>query len=265
MTARLVTAAAVWLVTTATAFGQSGTLIVVGGGNTGPDIVSRTLDIAGGANAVIAVLPQASAEPDAGDGSVKMWKDAGAKEAIKVSFADRAMAAAVLKRATLIWMPGGDQNRFMKAIQGTGLDDVIRDRYQHGAAVGGTSAGAAVIVRSMFTGDADLKSLTAAATVIAPGLGLWPEVLVDQHFLTRQRDNRLLSAVLDHPDLVGIGIDESTGVVVRGGGFDVIGKSSVVVIDARHATVDKAPPGQHVSGRGITLAVLHAGQHYDLR
>lgn len=262
---RFVTACALWLLVGASAYAQSGTLIVVGGGDTGPDIVSKALEIAGGAGAVVAVLPQSSAEPDAGDGSVKMWKDAGAKEAIKVSFADRAAAAAVLRRATLIWMPGGDQNRFMKAIQGTGLDDLIRDRYAHGGAVGGTSAGAAVIVTSMFTGDADLKSLTAGSTVIAPGLGLWPEVLVDQHFLTRQRDNRLLSAVLDHPDLVGVGIDESTGVVVRGHGFDVIGKSSVLVIDARHAKVDAVKPGQHVSATGVSLSVLHAGQHYELR
>lgn len=265
MMRRFVLTAVLLFACAASAAGQSGTLIVVGGGNTGPDIVSKTLAIAGGSSAVIAVLPQASAEADAGDGSVKMWQDAGAKEAVKVTFADRDAAAAALKRATLIWIPGGDQNRFMKAIQGTGLDDVIRDRYRHGVAVGGTSAGAAVLVEAMFTGDADLKSLTAGATVIAPGLGLWPEVLVDQHFLTRQRDNRLLSAVLDHPDLVGVGIDESTGVVVRGNGFDVIGKSSVLVIDARHATVDRVAPGRHVSGRGLTLAVLHAGQHYDLR
>jgi cyanophycinase len=213
---------------------------------------------------VIAVLPQASAEADAGDGSVKMWQDAGAKEAVKVTFADRDAAAAALKRATLIWIPGGDQNRFMKAIQGTGLDDVIRDRYRHGVAVGGTSAGAAVLVEAMFTGDADLKSLKSGSTIIAPGLGLWA-VLVDQHFLTRQRDNRLLSAVLDHPDLVGIGIDESTAVIVRGDAFDVIGKSAVVVIDARHAKVDTVPAGTPVSARGISLAILHAGQHYDLR
>ena len=246
-------------------YAQTGTLIVVGGGNTGPDIVSAVLAIAGGSNAVIAVLPQASAEPDAGDGSIAMWKAAGAKAVVKVSFADRAAAAATLNRATLIWMPGGDQNRFMKAIQGTGLDDIIRDRYRHGAAVGGTSAGAAVLVQSMFTGDADLKSLKGGTTVIAPGLGLWPEVLVDQHFLTRQRDNRLLSAVLDHPDLVGVGIDESTGVVVRGQAFDVIGRSSVVIIDARHAEVDTTAPGQPVSARGVSVSVLHAGQHYDLR
>jgi cyanophycinase len=262
---RVLPVAAVWILITASASAQSGTLIVVGGGETGPDIVSKALEIAGGTNAVVAVLPQASAEPDAGDSSVKMWKDAGAKDAIKVSFADRAAAAAVLERATLIWMPGGDQNRFMNAIRGTGLDDLIRDRYRHGGAVGGTSAGAAVLVTAMFTGDADLKSLTAGATVIAPGLGLWPEVLVDQHFLVRQRDNRLLSAVLDHPDLVGVGIDQSTGVVVRGHGFDVIGQSSVLVIDARHAKVDAVAPGQHVSARNVSISVLRAGQHYDLQ
>ena len=265
MVRRVLIAIVLWGAAAASASAQSGTLIVVGGGNTGPDIVSTTLEIAGGSSAVIAVLPQASAEPDAGDWSVKMWQEAGAKEAVKVSFDDRDAAGAVLKRATLIWIPGGDQNRFMKAIQGTGLDDLIRDRYQHGAAVGGTSAGAAVLVKAMFTGDADLKSLKAGSTVIAPGLGLWPEVLVDQHFLTRQRDNRLLSAVLDHPDLVGIGIDESTAVIVRGHAFDVIGKSSVVVIDARHAKVEKVAAGAPVSARGISLAVLHAGQHMQLR
>ena len=126
----------------------------------------------------------------------------------------------------------------MKAIDGTGLAEVIRARYQAGAIVGGTSAGAAVISEAMITGDADLQSLTAQKTVIAKGLGLWPEVIVDQHFLKRQRDNRLISAVIDHPSLVGVGIDESTAVVVHGGSFDVIGESSVVVIDARDATVE---------------------------
>ena len=191
------------LATTTSALAQSGTLVVVGGGNTGPDIVTKTLQLAGGTQAIVAVLPQSSAEPDAGDASVKMWRDAGAREAHKVSFGDRRAAAAVLERATLIWMPGGDQNRFMKAIDGTGLAEVIRARYQAGAVIGGTSAGAAVISEAMITGEADLQSLTAGKTEIAKGLALWPEVIVDQHFLKRQRANRLLSAVIDHPSLVG--------------------------------------------------------------
>src|SRR4051794_4542211 len=91
-----------------------GPLIVVGGGETVPEITAKALELGGGTKAIVAVLPQSSAEPDAGEASVKMWQDAGAAEARKVSFTD-ADAAAYLKRATLIWMPGGDQNRFMKA------------------------------------------------------------------------------------------------------------------------------------------------------
>ena len=242
----------------------NGPLVIVGGGSIGPEIVSAALAASGGRDAIVAVLPQSSAEPDAGDSSVRMWLEAGAREAVKVSLNDRAAASAALRRATLIWIPGGDQNRFMKAIDGTGLDDLIRERHRAGVAVGGTSAGAAVIAGAMFTGDADLQSLTAGSTVIGKGLGLWPEALIDQHFLKRQRDNRLISAVFDRPSLVGIGIDEATAVIVRGASFDVIGRSSVVVIDARGAKIDRPARGGPVSGTAVKLAVLHAGQRYSL-
>jgi cyanophycinase len=241
-----------------------GPLVVVGGGNVGPEIVSRALSLAGGKDAVVVVLPQSSAEPDAGDSSVKMWLEGGAKEAAKLAFSDP-KAAEKLRRATLIWMPGGDQNRFMQAIAGTGLDDVIRERHNAGVAVGGSSAGAAVLAEVMFTGDADLKSITAGATVTAKGLALWPEVLIDQHFLKRQRDNRLISAVLDRPELVGVGIDEATAVIVTGSSFEVVGQSSVVVVDARAARVEKTARGSLASGTGLTLSVLKAGQRYSLK
>ena len=242
----------------------SGSLVVVGGGGTGPEIVSKALELSGGRNAIVAVLPQSSALPDAGDSSVKMWLEAGAKEAAKIAFTD-AEAAAKLRRATLIWMPGGDQNRFMKAIEGTGLADVIRERHRAGVTIGGTSAGAAVLAAAMFTGDADLKSITAGATVIAKGLGIWPEVLIDQHFLARQRDNRLISAVLDRPALVGVGIDEGTAVIVKDGSLEIVGKSSVVIVDARKATIDKAAPGTPATGRDLKLSVLKSGQTYKLK
>jgi cyanophycinase len=261
---RVILVLLVCLLLPAAGFAQSGALVIVGGGGTGPEIVAKALALAGGKKAVVFVLPQSSAVADAGDDSVKMWLDAGAEEAATLAF-DDPDAAAKLRRATLIWMPGGDQNRFMKAIEGTGLAEVIRERHKAGATVGGTSAGAAVIAEAMFTGDADLKSITAGATVIAKGLGLWPGALIDQHFLKRQRDNRLISAVMDRPSLVGVGIDEGTAVVVQGQSFEVIGKSSVVVIDARGAQIDKAAAGGLASGRNMKLSVLHAGQTYSLK
>jgi len=241
-----------------------GPLVVVGGGPTVADITMRTLALAGGSSARVVVLPQSSALPDAGEASVKMWLDAGARDARKVLFDDVSAARAAIEQATLIWMPGGDQNRFMDAIRPTGLADVIRARHRAGVVVGGTSAGAAILSASMMTGEADLKSLTTASTELKPGLGLWPEVIVDQHFLKRQRHNRLLSAVIDHPSLIGVGIDESTAVIVRGRELEVVGVSAVVVLDARSGRITPAPAGQPVAAADARVTVLRAGLRYTL-
>ena len=173
------------LATWTAAFAQTakGTLVVVGGGGTTHAIVAKTLELAGGKNAIVAVLPQSSAVADAGDTSVKMWLDAGRARQRARWRSHEPERGGGTARATLIWMPGGDQNRFMKAIEGTGLDEVIRERHRAGAVVGGTSAGAAVLAEAMFTGDADLKSLDGRRDRDREGAGLWPEALIDQHFL----------------------------------------------------------------------------------
>ncbi|MBM3782011.1 MAG: cyanophycinase [Acidobacteria bacterium] len=243
---------------------SAGPLVVVGGGPTVAAITARTLELAGGTAARVVVLPQSSALPDAGDTSVKMWLDAGASDARKVLFGDVAAARAAIEQATLIWMPGGDQNRFMDAIAPTGLADVIRARHRAGVVVGGTSAGAAILSASMMTGEADLRSLASGSTELKPGLGLWPEVIVDQHFLKRQRHNRLLSAILDHPSLIGVGIDESTAVIVRGRDLEVVGVSAVVVLDARNGRVTPASAGQPVAATDARVTVLRAGLRYTL-
>src|SRR5205814_5842641 len=140
----------------------------------------------------------------------------------------------------------------------------IRARHAAGVVVGGTSAGAAILSAVMLTGDADLKSVSRGKTITAPGLGLWPDVIVDQHFLARQRGNRLISAVLDHPALVGVGIDESTAVVVRGTRIEAIGKSAVIVIDPRGAKVAAPDSGPVAAGTGLVFHVLRSGMTLDL-
>jgi cyanophycinase len=153
----------------------------------------------------------------------------------------------------------------MKALEGTGVPDVIARRYRDGAVVGGTSAGAAVMSAIMLTGDADLQSITVGATKTAAGLGLWPEVIVDQHHLKRQRQSRLISLVLEHPTLVGVGIDERTAAIVSGSRFEVIGESSVLVIDARRARVEPRPAGALSAARDIAVHVLTAGMGMEIR
>jgi cyanophycinase len=242
-----------------------GHLVVIGGGTIPDDVRARTLALAGGDKAIVVVLPQASEVPETGPETVAIWKKAGAAKATTVDVTARTPAIEAIREATLIWFPGGDQTRLMKALANTGIPEAIQERYRQGATVAGTSAGAAVMSKVMITGDGmDLQAITAKKTDTAEGLGLWPQVIVDQHFLKRQRHNRLLSAVLDHPGLVGIGIDESTAAVVSGTEFEAIGKSNIVVIDARKAAVAPAAAGDPIAGRSLTVHVLKAGMKLDL-
>jgi cyanophycinase len=241
-----------------------GHLVVVGGGGVPDAVLRRALDLAGGPAAPIVVFPQASELAETGDVAVEMWTKAGATNVRWLPLTDPAAARQAVESAALIWFPGGDQGKLMKAFEATGVPEVIARRYRDGAVVGGTSAGAAVMSLVMLTGDADLKSITVGATKTAPGLGLWPEVIVDQHHLKRQRQSRLISLVLERPDLVGVGIDERTAAVVSGRRFEVIGESSVLVIDARRAAIEPRAPGSLSAARDITVHVLTAGMGMDL-
>jgi cyanophycinase len=241
-----------------------GHLVIVGGGGTPDAVLSRTLSLAGGQAARIVIFPQASELADTGEKNVEMWKKAGATNAVSIALSDPQAAVRAVQEAQMIWFPGGDQNKLMKAFENTGVPEAILKRYREGATVGGTSAGAAVISKVMITGEADLQSVTAGATQTSAGLGLWQETVVDQHFLKRQRQNRLLSLVLDHPSLVGVGIDEQTAVIVTGSRFQILGRSSVIVLDARKAQLSKNENGKPSAARKLRLHVLTSGMTFNL-
>ena len=232
-----------------------GRLVVAGGGTLSREIEEKILDLAGGKKAHVVVVPQASTDPTAGARTAARWHESGASEVAILDPANPEAAAAAIREADLIWVRGGNQNLLMSALAGTEIPEAIRKRFREGAVIGGTSAGAAVMSRVMIAGR-DPKDRNAPR--IAEGLGLWPEVIVDQHFLRRMRLDRLTGAVLEHPDLVGVGIDESTAVVVTGRHFDVIGQSEVIVLDARKAENHKPTEAD------LTKYVLKAGMTYDL-
>ena len=226
-----------------------GHLVIVGGGGTPDEVVTRTLTLAGGPKARIVVFPQASNNKDAGQSTVDMFRKAGAKNITILSLDDPRAAVASVNQADLIWMPGGQQSRLMIALKNSGVPEAIAERYREGKVVGGTSAGAAVMSKVMLSGDRVLV-----------GLGLWPEVIIDQHFLARKRFNRLLDGVLGHPKLLGVGIDEKTAVVVTGSEFEVLGLSRVLVLDARNAKIDKEKPA---TATGIKTHILRTGMKFD--
>jgi cyanophycinase len=256
-----------------------GSLVIVGGGPRGEAITQKFIELAGGAgHARIAVLPMASSLPETGPESVAEFETHGVRAWSMNLTREQAMDAATarsLDSATGIWFPGGDQVRIMAVLEGTPTADAIRARYAAGAVVGGTSAGAAVMSTPMITGDERAPGgvrrdttqsfITVARedVVLSSGLGMVPGVIVDQHFLRRRRHNRLISVVLEHPTLLGIGIDESTALVVESGKrWSIIGESAAIVYDARHAAI--TPSGAPILGAtNVRMQVLPAGSTFD--
>lgn len=210
-----------------------GMLVIVGGGTTPSGLHRQLLDLAGGTNATVLVVPLASSSTNNGAPSVEAFRLAGAARvsALTTNHAAESALAAV-RAAEVIWMPGGEQTRLMAELNRLGVVAAIRERHAKGAVIGGTSAGAAVMSKVMITGTGDAKD-GKVAPPLGEGLGLWPGVIVDQHFVKRGREPRLRAAIQARPELLGVGIDESTYVLVKGNGFEVGGKSTVLVLDAR--------------------------------
>lgn len=260
-----------------------GHLLIVGGGEQPPELVRHFVELAGGAGrARIAVIPTASGSPEeSGREKAEDFERWGA-QAFSMDLtraqAEGDSAVRLLDGVTGVWFTGGDQARLTRAFLNTPVLAAIHRRYQEGAVIGGTSAGAAVMSDSMITGNQFRPGVDTAgyyedefprvarhSIEIQPGLGFLPNAIVDQHFLRRERHNRLLSATLEHPRLLGVGIDESTALQVDPGGrWTVLGRSAVIIYDARAARI--TPPGAAVLGAtGLRVQLLPAGSSYDPR
>jgi cyanophycinase len=245
--------------------GEPGALVIIGGGGA-PEIVRKHfVELAGGKKARIAVLPQASSRPNRGEASVKVYSKLGVGEVYNVTLDDPKKARALINKATAIWFPGGSQQQLYQELDKAGLVGFIRGRHRAGIPFAGTSAGAAIMSEVMIPNAPEKPGLIGGNTPITRGLGLVPELIVDQHFIARHRMNRLLSAVMDHPDRIGVGIGEATAIVVRGGNFTVMGKGSVVVMDARKAKISNGKSGKLQNGEHLSLNILKAGQTFQFK
>lgn len=268
--------------TNGSAFGTSplGHLLIVGGGPANAQVVNRFVELAGGAGkARVVVFPMASAVASTGPDKVAELKALGVDAFfvdVKRADADADSVVHALDSVTGIWFSGGDQNRITTALNGTRTERAIRARYEAGAVVGGTSAGAAIMTEMMITGDERRRggdrppsdSAQAFITidreniVTADGLGLMKGAIVDQHFVRRRRHNRLISLVLEHPSLLGVGIDESTALDVGPGGqWEVIGANVVVIFDARAGVVTQR--GTPLGGFNLRMHVLPSGSRFE--
>lgn len=251
-----------------------GNLILIGGGDKPKDAMAKFVELAGGPQAPIVAIPTASEEADAGPYYVKLFKEEyGCTDVTFLPIKTKADAmrpdlAGLAAKAGGIFFGGGDQVRITNALLGTPVGAAVAAAFERGAVVGGTSAGTACQSDPMITGEGDFTVIRADTVELKPGLGFFRGVIVDQHFIRRQRENRLFAVIMEHPELLGVGVDEATAVWVRPDRtFQVLGEGSVTVIDASGATLSRQPAAKGkalLGAHGLKVHVLLPGETFDL-
>lgn len=211
-------------------FAEGGSLVVVGGGRLPDSIIGRFVELAGGADGRLVVIPTASSDKSlpSTESTVKLWAARGIGNTVLLHTRDRHQAdddafLKPLRNATAVWISGGQQSRLAAAYIGTKVQTELHALLKRDGVVGGTSAGAAIQSGVMIESGNPVPK-------ISRGLDLIPNTIIDQHFLRRNRANRLIDAVSRHSDRLGIGIDESTALIVRGNRARIVGDSFVTIM-----------------------------------
>ena len=256
---------------------SDGTVIIIGGAEDklrDRIILNRFVALAGGEDAVVAVISTASSlGTEAGERYRQVFGELGVGTVRPLHAMTRAQAndesfARAVRDATGIFLTGGNQLRLSSTIGGTRLADAILERFRNGAVVAGTSAGASAMSTHMIAFGASGATPKQRMAAIAAGLGVLPGVIVDQHFQQRNRLGRLLSLIAQNPSLLGLGVDEDTaGIVGPDHVLEVIGRGSITVVDGSAAETDAWEVRGHrpVMISGVVLHSLPAGYRFDLR
>ena len=257
--------------------GPKGHLFIVGGGERDEPLMKRFVELAKGfGTGRIVVFTMASSVPlEVGPELVAEFRKYGVQDVVYYQLSrDEAMkadSAKILDGVSAIWFSGGDQARLTAALLDTPIHTRMLEFYAAGGLLGGTSAGAAVMSEVMITGDEkrttdenlNWQTVEADNVVRVRGFGFVKNAIIDQHFLIRRRQNRLLSLVFENPTLLGAGIDEATAILVRPDGkWEILGESQVYVVDARKAVVSKASSNK-LGAHGLALHLLLPGDVFD--
>lgn len=253
-------------------------ILVIGGAEDkvhGREILHTFFGRSGSVEARLAIIPSASREPVIiGDRYKDIFSEMGAKEIQVLDIRDRAQTEdpkiqAYIEECTGVFMTGGDQLRLCGLLADTPMMELVRRRVQQGEiTLAGTSAGAAVMGHHMIAGGGSGESPNRALVDMATGLGMIPEVIVDQHFHNRNRMARLMSAVAAHPELLGIGIDEDTcAMFERDGVLQVMGKGTVTIVDPgemSHTNYADVGANDPISLHNLRVHILSYGDRYHL-
>jgi cyanophycinase len=255
-----------------------GHLFIIGGGSRPESMMKKFIDLAEkSGNKKIIILPMASSAPDeAGPGQAQQLRDYGAQNVeFHILTREQALDEAsikILDGVGGVYFSGGSQSRLAGVLRDTPFLEKLHAFYKKGGVIGGSSAGAAVMSEVMITGDEkrdvesgrEFSTIQADNIVTVKGFSFVTSAIIDQHFVRRKRHNRLISLVLEYPKLLGIGIGESTAIIVAPDQtFEVLGQRNVIIYDAYDSEVDLAqqPP---VSSHNMRMHILKSGDRFSL-
>lgn len=236
-----------------------GALMIVGGGGAGPEIWKKFIELSGGPDALIVVIPTAMEDPLAKESAEeKSLKRFGAKNVQPLHTRDPKEAddpkfSEILTKAGGVWFSGGRQWRFLDSYAGTLTEKRFHEVLERGGAIGGSSAGASIQSEYMPRGH-PLGNTVMAVEGYEHGFGFLPGCAVDQHFFVRKRTADMTGLMKLHPQYLGIGLDEGTAIVVSGSVAEVIGKTKVAFYDTRKKPVD-----------GLDYEEVKVGEKFDLK
>lgn len=240
-------------------------------------ILFHVVKEAGGIDANIVVIPTASSIPvEVGENYLEAFQSLGCENVTVLDIrskkdSEKEESIRLIKSANCIMFSGGDQSKISKKIGGTTIHNILIDRYNNdkGFVIAGTSAGAMAMTQEMIAGGSATEAFIKGAVTMHKGLGLIPELIIDTHFIKRGRFGRQSEAVAKSPNLIGIGLAEDTGMIIKNGtNCTVIGSGMVIVFDGNELTHNNEKllkEGTPMTMAHMIVHVLSNGDQYDIK
>ncbi len=239
-------------------------------------ILWHVVNESGGVDAKIVVIPTASSIPvEVGENYISAFTTLGCKNVTVLDIRNREdsekeEAIRLVKEARCIMFSGGDQSKITEKIGGTSIHRILYNRFhrEENFVIAGTSAGAMAMAQEMIAGGSSTEAFVKGAVKMYKGLGLLPEIIIDTHFIRRGRFGRLAEAVAKYPKLIGIGLAEDTGLIIKNDTMEVIGSGMIIVFDPRklkHNNEKILKDGTPMSLTNLKTHVLANGDRFNIK
>ncbi|MDT0555277.1 cyanophycinase [Patiriisocius hiemis] len=239
-------------------------------------ILFHVVKEAGGIDANIVVVPTASSIPEeVGQNYLDAFGKLGCTNVTVLDIRKREDSElpeniTLVKNADCVMFSGGNQSKITRKIGETTIHKILLDKYKNeDFVIAGTSAGAMCMSQEMITGGSATESFIKGAVGMSTGMGFIKELIIDSHFIRRGRFGRLAEAVAKFPTLVGVGLAEDTGLLIKNAKtFEVIGSGMVILFDPRklkHNNEKILDVGTPMSLTNLKTHVLANGDRFNIK